>query len=252
MAAVCALVSCSRMIPLRATLSRSVSSFNSCCRRHPVPVAGPEVGAEHHDAARLQQVERRRRHLRNRESERTACSGVRRRDTVQRHLVRRDAAVDFLDGRLAGLYARQDAMLPGVVSDGVAFGRDPAHQVWMFRGGFADQEECGMHAFGGQRRQHPRGRGWPRARHRMSARLRDPPAAASAESFSTRRAASWRHRRRECVRCRAPPCADSRPPAAVTADIIRMTKIAPVTLLEFPQLVFAGAYLSLRLVLPIG
>ena len=44
-------------------------------RRHRIPVAGPEVGAEHDDAARLQQRPASPASSRNRESERTACSG---------------------------------------------------------------------------------------------------------------------------------------------------------------------------------
>ena len=43
---------------LAGASSRSISS-QFLLRRHRVPVAGPKVGAEHHDAARLQQVERR-------------------------------------------------------------------------------------------------------------------------------------------------------------------------------------------------
>ena len=48
------------------------------------------------------------------------------------------------------------------MSDAVAFGGDPPHQIRMFGGGFADQEERGAHAFIGQRRQHPRRGGRPR------------------------------------------------------------------------------------------
>ena len=75
MAAVCALGSCSRMMPLRATLQPLGEQFQLLRRRHRIPVAGPEIGAEHGDAARLQRCPASPASFRRRESERTACSG---------------------------------------------------------------------------------------------------------------------------------------------------------------------------------
>ena len=141
------------MMPLRAACSRSISSFSSCCRRHRIPVAGPEVGAEHHDAARLQQVQRRRRRSKNRESGRTACSAS--------WSPRR--AAPFRPPRCRGRF-RAMASLRGISLRSMR-SRCGAPMVWpsaailrtsvgMFGGGLADQEECREHAFLRERRQH--------------------------------------------------------------------------------------------------
>ena len=58
----------------RPAAARSAVSTR-CCRRHRIPVAGPEVGAEHGDAARSARCPASRASFQRRESERTACSG---------------------------------------------------------------------------------------------------------------------------------------------------------------------------------
>ena len=122
MAAVCALGSCSRMMPLRAICEPLGQQFQFLLRRHLVPVAGPEVGAEHRDAALLQIVERLRRHF---EVGKAKERRGRRRGggAVKRRFDRRDALVD-LAGGVFRLHVFQIAMGPGVVPDGVALGRD--------------------------------------------------------------------------------------------------------------------------------
>src|ERR1019366_1298329 len=57
--AVCALVSWKSTMPLPRRSIRARISCNSWGRRHRQPVAGPDVGAEHHDVAGLQAVEQR-------------------------------------------------------------------------------------------------------------------------------------------------------------------------------------------------
>src|SRR5437588_6205988 len=89
-------------------------------RRHRIPVAGPKVGTEHRDPARLQQVEGRRRRLEaGKTKERRARGGGR--DTVKRHFIGGNAPVDFLSG-LACRDLHQAAAQPGGVSHGVAGG----------------------------------------------------------------------------------------------------------------------------------
>ena len=58
----------------------------------------------------------------------------------------------------SGRDLRQVAVAPAVVPDGVAPGRDLAHQCGMFGGRLADQEERRLHALHGQRCQHFRRR----------------------------------------------------------------------------------------------
>src|SRR6266478_644621 len=100
MAAVCAFGSCSRMIPLWAAFSRSVSSFNSW-----LGVIGSQSLAQ-------------------RSAPNTA---------IPRDCIGGNAVVDFLSG-LACRDLHQAAVQPGVMSDGVALGRNPSHQGRMFRG----------------------------------------------------------------------------------------------------------------------
>ena len=90
---------------------------------------------------------------RNRESGRTACSGWWSRHRAAPSRPRR-CPCRFRSAAFCRLHAFQIAVRPGVMADGVARGRDPAHQRRMFGGGLADQEEGGAHAFMGQRRQH--------------------------------------------------------------------------------------------------
>ncbi len=123
--------------------------------RHLVPVAGPEIGAEHDDAARLQQVELALRGLEIGEAEERRRRR-RRRDPVQGHLVGGDAAVDLALG-LVGRDPRHERMRPGVVADGVALAGDALDHVRVFGGVLADQEEGRAHALLRQRRQHLRG-----------------------------------------------------------------------------------------------
>ena len=52
-------------------------------------------------------------------------------------------------------------MLPGVMPDGVALGRDFARQFRVFRRVLTDQEERRVHAFLRQCCKHTRRRGWP-------------------------------------------------------------------------------------------
>ena len=61
------------------------------------------------------------------------------RETGQRGFDRLDAAVDLLQC-LVGRDLVQAAVAPGVMPDGVARFRDPAHQRGMFLGRLADQE----------------------------------------------------------------------------------------------------------------
>src|SRR5580704_7563163 len=108
-------------------------------RRHPVPVAGPQIGPKNHDAARLQQVEQCRCRLEaGKAEERRRWDGGG--DLVQRHLIGGDAAVDLLDG-LVRFELPQVRMRPGVMADRVSFRRDPSHQVRMRRRRLADQEK---------------------------------------------------------------------------------------------------------------
>ena len=143
-------------------------------------------------------------------------------------------------------------MRPGMMPDGVALGRDPAHQLRVLRCRLADQEERRVDAFMGQRRQHPRRRGRPRAviegQHDLviaeRQRLR--------KAFQSRPAAWWRHRRRERARCRAYPCADSPPPGPPRSTPSRRQagrqRILSFRIVRRP--IFAGPCLSLRLALP--
>src|SRR3981189_3773412 len=81
MAAACALGSWNRMIPLRAIFSPISDELQFLLGRHRIPVAGPKICAEHHDAARLQQVECRRCHLEAGKTKERRARG-RGRDTV--------------------------------------------------------------------------------------------------------------------------------------------------------------------------
>ena len=174
------------------------------------------------------------------------------RDAVQRHFDRRDAVVDFLDGVWPGGIRIRLRWRPGVMSDGVALGRDPAHQFRMFRGRLADQEERRPHAFARPAPPAPSASSAAMGRHRRSAPPRDRRAAASAETSSARPAAWWRHRREECARCRAFPCAGTPPPGPPRVHASEATRAAASTFDRTSGPDFAGAYLSLRLVLPIG
>src|SRR6267378_394024 len=126
-------------------------------RRHGFPITRPQIGTEHGDAARLQQLKRGRCGFETGKPEewRGRCAA---RDTVERHLNRGNTVVDFLCC-LVWRDPHQAAVQPGMMPDGVALGRDPSHQAWMLGSRLADQEERRAHAFMGQRRQHPlRGR----------------------------------------------------------------------------------------------
>jgi len=123
---------------------------------HQPPVAGPEVGTEYHDAARLQEVEGRRPRFEVGKAKERRARHIGR-DTMKRRFDRLDATVDFLR-YLVGRDLRQVAVAPGMVSDGVASGSDPAHQRRMFLGRLADQEERRLHALRGQRCQRLLGR----------------------------------------------------------------------------------------------
>ena len=161
MAAVWAFGSCSRMMPFRA-IEPLGQQLQFLVRRH-------------HDSSRWPTDRRRTPRCRapaagrawpawsgSPESGRTACSGPwsRRRAAPFRppRCRGRFRSVGFV-----GVDLHQAAVRPGVVADGVAFGRDPPHQIGMFRGGLADQEEGRLHAFVRQRRQHFRRRRRPRA-----------------------------------------------------------------------------------------
>jgi hypothetical protein len=130
-------------------------------RRHRIPVAGPKVGAEHQNAARLQQIERGRSGFKAGETEewRARRCG---RPAVKRRFHRRDAAVDLFR-RLTGFDPHQAAVRPGVMADSMALGGDPPHQSRVLGGRLSDQEERRAHAFLCQRRQDPRCRRRPRA-----------------------------------------------------------------------------------------
>ena len=74
MAAVCALVSWNSTIPPRFAATRPQHELQLLPRRHRVPVARPQIGAEHHDAASLEPVEQGRPRRQSRENGRTASS----------------------------------------------------------------------------------------------------------------------------------------------------------------------------------
>ena len=147
--------------PLAGGLQPLGKQLQLLCRRHRIPVAGPEVGAEHSDAALLQDVQRRGRHFKKGKAKERRARGSRGR-SVKRRFDRRDALVDLADGCLR-LHVFQIVVGPAVVRDGVALRRYRSHQFGMFRSGLADQEECRAHAFLRQRRQYlaVRRRPWP-------------------------------------------------------------------------------------------
>ena len=141
-------------------------------RRHRVPVARPQVRAEHDDAARPHLIEQPRGGGKSRKSEerrgRIARGGVERRGRprVREHARRRagkrglvggDPLVDFpTRGVLA--QERQDRVRPCVVADGVAVGGDAPDHFRIGRGIAADEKERRLDALIGERAQHARGR----------------------------------------------------------------------------------------------
>ncbi len=128
-------------------------------RRHLVPVAGPDVGAEHHDAAPLEPIEQRGAGGEAGEAEerrRRRAAGP----AVERQFVGGDAAVD-LGLRLGQRQVVEQTMRIGVMADRVALGAFAPRQRRMRRHVAAEQEEGGVHAFVLERVQHLRGRGRP-------------------------------------------------------------------------------------------
>ncbi len=175
MAAVCALGSCSRMMPLRATCSRSVSSLNCCAG-----VIGSQSLAQRSAPntampRSLQAFQRRRRHVKkgNRKNGVLGvvvafpCSAI------------STAAMPLSISPVAAvrLHVFQIVMGPGVVPDGMTLRGYASHQFGVFGGGLSDQEEGGAHAFVRQRRQHSRR---PCAGHGPSSKV-------STTSWSSRR-----------------------------------------------------------------
>ena len=126
MAAVCALGSCSRMMPLPGDFEPVDEQLQLLLRRHRIPVAGPEVGAEHHNAALTAGDRAWLRHLEVGKAEERRARG-RGRDAVKRHFDRGNALVDLGRGSLR-LHVFEIVVRPGVMADGVAFGGDPSHQ----------------------------------------------------------------------------------------------------------------------------
>ena len=239
------------MIPLPAALSRSVISFNSCFgvigfqslaqRSAPNTTMPRDCSRSSVAGVDLEAGKAKERRARDRG-----------RDPVQRHFDRRNAVVDFLDG-LARLDLHQAA--DASRCDARWYGPRPRSGAPVPD---APRRAC-RSGRTSRARIHAPAPPAPSAssaatgRHRRSAPPRDRRAAASAESSSARPAGWWRHRRRECARCRACPCADSPPPAPPRSTPCEVDKGQPPGARDRTSgPLIAGAYLSLRLVLPIG
>ena len=118
---------------------------NSCSGAHRQPVAGPDVGAEHHDVAGLQAVEQRavRGKAGKAEERRGRIAAAL---AVEREFVFGDAAVD-LGFRLGRRHAGEQRMRKRVVAEAVALGQFPPRDLRVRFDIAAEQEERGAHAF---------------------------------------------------------------------------------------------------------
>lgn len=126
---------------------------------HRQPVAGPDVGAEHDDAAPLQAVEQRLARGKAGEPEKW-CRRFAARPAIGGQFVAGDAAVDFGLGFVERQMVEQGVRVC-VVADRVALGQRPPHDLRMRVGVAAQQKERGADAFRFQGIEHPRRGGWP-------------------------------------------------------------------------------------------
>ena len=247
-----ALGSCSRMMPLRAALSRSVSSFNSCSG-----VIGFQSLAQRSAPNTTMP----------RDCSRSSVAGVLSKPGKRKNgvlgVVVAPRAAPFRPPRCrdrsastasSGLICARLRMGPGVGADGVALGRDPPHQFGVLRGGLADQEEGRAHAFAGPAPPAPSAWSAATGRHRRSARPRGPRSGSvCGKLFSPTRgvvAASTARMREVPSASVAGAVARPGPPRSTTVESDEGSRQAAsaTSSVRFRPV----AYFSLRLALPIG